>query len=580
MLNLLKMSYKSTAETCPTCALLAIELEEPQHGRAPHVEELLRRNEPIKDEELVAFRLIVDKSPDIIDGLNERIDQVEELLEVLLQTRIRAKADLADARSLIHPMRALPNTLMTTIFSYCVPTWATALSEGEVTSLDPALAPWTLSFVCRRWRDIVLSSPELWTYLELDIDDHQVHITPRQLAYKMTLFIERSKGLPLFFHLSSTHEIANHPIFPALEVSLPRWKHLSVDLPRSTLRCLSGNVFSSLEQLVILDIEEESDERDSLYVFDTKNAPNLCVLEVDEQVPWQAFEYFELPWTRLLQVVDFPAVDFDAFWHLQKMSSLEDLAVIMDEGEMPMRAVKASLPKLARLSIQEELEAHTKSSKAFCAALDIPALSELRFTFPSARGRVHHFPNFRAADRFTKLHITCAMSCNSNNSGNILHFLSHAPFIEDFTIVDSGMSVKCISGLKVTSTSTRLPRLRILDFSGCFCDDVLSEDWATIYDMLESRRAEPADPNSKTTGNALVLSNHPGTSAGALYLEKLCVPRWLYCANDVRWEEICKTMKVECGVTMRDDFSAEEEFAHGSDYGSDGSNGTDSTGTY
>ncbi|KAF8871803.1 hypothetical protein CPB85DRAFT_1445327 [Mucidula mucida] len=351
------MPYQPGDGICPTCAPLAVGLQEPQHGRTPRVEELLGCNHPIMHEELGDFHLIVDKSPDIIYGLNERILQVEQLLERLLQARSQAEADLADARSLVHPMRALPITLMMTIFSYCVPTWDTALSEGEVTSLDPALAPWTLSFVCRRWRDIVLSSPQLWTYLELDIDDHGAHITPRQLAYKMTLFIEQSKGLPLFFHLSSTHDIANHPIFPVLEVSLPRWKHLSIDLPRSTLQCLSGNIFSSLEHLVILDVEEESDEGDDLAVFDTTNAPNLRVLEVDAQVPWQLFEHFALPWTGLRKVVDFPAVDFDAFWHLQKMSNIEDLAVFVGEGDMPMRAVKASLPKLACLSIQEDLEA-------------------------------------------------------------------------------------------------------------------------------------------------------------------------------------------------------------------------------
>ncbi|KAF9040188.1 hypothetical protein BDZ89DRAFT_1060600 [Hymenopellis radicata] len=549
------MPYTAGAERCPICVIFAIESREPQHGRAPRVEELLRRTQPIKDEELADFRLIVDKSPDIIDGLDEKILQAKVSLEHLLQTRNRAEADLTDARSLLHPMRALPNTLMTTIFSYCVPTWDTALLEGEVTSLDPALAHGHYRLPCHS----------------------------RQLAYKMTLFIERSKGLPLFFHLSSTHDITNHPIFPALEVSLQRFKHLSIDLPRSTLQCLSGNVFSSLERLVILDVEEESDEQDNLHVFNTTNTPNLRVLEVYGQVPWQAFDHFALPWIKVLKVVDFPAVDLDAFWHLQKMSNLEDLAVVVGEGEMPMRALKASLPKLVQLSIQEELEAHTKSSKAFCASLDIPELTELRFCFPSARARTHHFPNFHAADKLTKLHITSAMSCNSHSSGNILHFLSHAPFVEDFSIIDGGMTVKFISGLKMTSTSARLPRLRILDFSGCFCDDVLSEDWSTIYDMLESRRADsgqPVDPESKATGNVPVSANHPRSSAERLSLENITVPRWLYYADDRRWEEICKTMQVECGVTMRDDFSGEEDIEHGSDYGFDGDAGTDSTATY
>ncbi|KAF8871804.1 hypothetical protein CPB85DRAFT_1445328 [Mucidula mucida] len=170
------------------------------------------------------------------------------------------------------------------------------------------------------------------------------------------------------------------------------------------------------------------------------------------------------------------------------------------------------------------------------------------------------------------------MSCNSNSSGNILHFLSHAPLVDDFSIVDAGITVKFISGLTITSMSARLPRLRIFDFSGCFCDDILSEDWAKVFDMLESRRANPADSNA--TGNALVPSSHPSPNAARFFLEKVCVPRWLYCEEDQRWEEICKTLKVECGVTMRDDFSDEEASVHGSNYGSDDSDGMDSAATY
>ncbi|KAF9029332.1 hypothetical protein BDZ89DRAFT_933125, partial [Hymenopellis radicata] len=120
----------------------------------------LRGNHAPLDAELGDFRLILEKSPEILQDLDQKIAQVKETLDYLVTTRHQAEEHMNDAKSLLHPIRSLPTELMSEIFSHCVPRGY--VDEGCLDSLDPRLAPWTLSHVCYRWRSLALSSPQLW----------------------------------------------------------------------------------------------------------------------------------------------------------------------------------------------------------------------------------------------------------------------------------------------------------------------------------------------------------------------------------------------------------------------------------
>ncbi|KAF9023255.1 hypothetical protein BDZ89DRAFT_955851, partial [Hymenopellis radicata] len=152
---------------CPTCAFLSLQPDDPAIQRTARVEQLLRRNHPPLEAELADFRLVVEKSPDIIHDLDQKIVQAKELMDLLVRARAQAESHLADAKSLLHPMRSLPNELVAEIFSHCVRTWEIAHWRAQLNSLGPSSAPWTLASVCRRWRHLALASPHLWTYIEV-----------------------------------------------------------------------------------------------------------------------------------------------------------------------------------------------------------------------------------------------------------------------------------------------------------------------------------------------------------------------------------------------------------------------------
>ncbi|KAF8901101.1 hypothetical protein CPB85DRAFT_1228015, partial [Mucidula mucida] len=154
------MARNPLPSTC-TCSLLSESLKSAQIPRTPRVHHLLRSNYPPCEAELTDFRNVVEQFPRIIQDIDQRIDSVKEVLKSLHAARKQAESHVADAKSLIHPIRSLPNEILHEIFTYCVPRDADFIPV-TVDSLDPRFAPWTLARVCHIWRELVISSPLLW----------------------------------------------------------------------------------------------------------------------------------------------------------------------------------------------------------------------------------------------------------------------------------------------------------------------------------------------------------------------------------------------------------------------------------
>ncbi|KAF9042018.1 hypothetical protein BDZ89DRAFT_304344 [Hymenopellis radicata] len=138
-----------------------------------------------------------------------------------------------------------PDDILGVIFQHSAPSWEGSTPED---SLSPRGAPWLLSHVCRRWRNMVLSeSPNLWTFLVLKLDDHSRHITPTQCVFKTYLCLERSRNRPLSVRLySSASTFKDHPVLPLLQASAARWKTLKAVVPASSLEYFSGTPFPIL----------------------------------------------------------------------------------------------------------------------------------------------------------------------------------------------------------------------------------------------------------------------------------------------------------------------------------------------
>ncbi|KXN86933.1 hypothetical protein AN958_09528, partial [Leucoagaricus sp. SymC.cos] len=111
----------------------------------------------------------------------------------LSQSKQKLAANIIAKRARQAPMRTLLPEICSEIFSYC------ALGNDDLQhgphSIWFICAPAVLSNVCRRWRDMVVNNPILWTRLCIRLDDKINHTT------RAKLWATRSQQLPLHITL-------------------------------------------------------------------------------------------------------------------------------------------------------------------------------------------------------------------------------------------------------------------------------------------------------------------------------------------------------------------------------------------
>ncbi|KAF9027724.1 hypothetical protein BDZ89DRAFT_1039343 [Hymenopellis radicata] len=193
---------------------------------------LLSVNTPPLDAEAAILLQIVQKSSADIESLQLLIIKAQETLSALMGLQETASRRIADAKRILHPMRSLPQDILTEIFLCCTP----SVNHHEVDwswhgtnfdSLCPLNHPWNISHVSHRWREISLSLPRLWSVIYLDFTRY-TSFSPRQCFFVGSLLFERSAKLDLCVNIASGEEyIGDHPLMPLLKESTTRWRILN-----------------------------------------------------------------------------------------------------------------------------------------------------------------------------------------------------------------------------------------------------------------------------------------------------------------------------------------------------------------
>jgi hypothetical protein len=154
-----------------------------------------------------------------ISRLDAKID------ELLLRRRcLRIYRHLLS--TLLSPVRFLPPELLGEIFRYCLPQ-----DYDESGARKAVMLP---SHVCKRWRDVALSTPALWTNIVL-------HVTDKTLESQTALvtdWVSRSGNLPLSFTLQGQENVL--PIMAVLFQHCARWQHINLSVSLETLQCLEA----------------------------------------------------------------------------------------------------------------------------------------------------------------------------------------------------------------------------------------------------------------------------------------------------------------------------------------------------
>ncbi|TDL21658.1 hypothetical protein BD410DRAFT_828903 [Rickenella mellea] len=137
-------------------------------------------------------------------------------VKALLPVRIRR-------RIVIH-INKLPVELLAEIFLWCNPI-------GTFPRPSRHLAPILLGRVCRVWRSVSLSTPQLWAQIVINIEYEEGNSRP-QNSWNSRLFDEwlrRSGHCPLSFTIGRHYPVYHAPLTLKLHAEAHRWKTVSLE---------------------------------------------------------------------------------------------------------------------------------------------------------------------------------------------------------------------------------------------------------------------------------------------------------------------------------------------------------------
>ncbi|KAJ8075570.1 hypothetical protein PM082_021200 [Marasmius tenuissimus] len=200
---------------------------------------------------------------------------------------------------------ALPDELLALIFELLV--------EGDTMghTMSKSAGPWIIAQTCRRWRQLALSTPSLWTLIRV----HSLFLS-RQPIKVLKTWLERSQGHPLscLLYMNNSPSVAEieDDIFQLVLENSYRWRHLEMDLDSrynlySRIASSKALHFPLLQSLrIFVDIPGAPNDRLPLplpLLSDaTLTAPSLTDVSLLILAPSSFESILALPWSQLTEL--------------------------------------------------------------------------------------------------------------------------------------------------------------------------------------------------------------------------------------------------------------------------------------
>ncbi|KAK0245121.1 hypothetical protein EDD85DRAFT_783089 [Armillaria nabsnona] len=269
-----------------------------QPKRSSRIEELLLSNKPPLEFEKQDLLEIAARGPQTLDKIEDKIAATRQFLDFLVSERDQAASNISDAKSLLHPVRRLPDDVLRAVFRACtepphqtfnIEELAFSWPRIDIESVQPNQSPWTVSCVCQQWRTVAIRTGELWSFIELDLDQrYQNKELARNRVFRLGLSLFRANGHDLFLRLYGKENVSDvDPILPILLPTAPYWKRLSVSLPLTSFRHFSvcRGYLNRLDTLYI----GVKNERGAFHIDAFELAPSLKVLTTIIHSPFTQF---------------------------------------------------------------------------------------------------------------------------------------------------------------------------------------------------------------------------------------------------------------------------------------------------
>jgi len=222
-------------QLCPHCVIQISQLHEPLTSPVQHLLSETTRHSPSPTEE-TQIREAICQAESRISGIDVTAAKIQLLLSNLAEQRVRIQAYRDRHKVLIAPVWAIPPEILSYIFVLCLS--HRPPNEIKRSSLKRSLL---LTRVNQYWRQVALSTPQLWSTIFLDSKSLAPARAGSVEASSSTLCmpkvcLERSGACPLSITVFSQQ--FNEDILDFIIPISDRWRRMSLNTNLTMLQSL------------------------------------------------------------------------------------------------------------------------------------------------------------------------------------------------------------------------------------------------------------------------------------------------------------------------------------------------------
>ncbi|KAJ7603835.1 hypothetical protein FB45DRAFT_811698 [Roridomyces roridus] len=373
-----------------------------------------------------------------IHELESQLVSVQNLIALSLERAAQLERAIEAHKSIISPIRRLPNELLAEIFSQA--SQAAFYWDDISTSPVTSQAPWLFTHVCRLWAGVALGTRPLWSQISMRL--HCIDEEARGVASMVKLFLERSGSLPLIVDIcNEDNQLKTHRSFDASVTHVQRWEDVDLFVECRLLLFIAAAIRGQLCTLKTLRIW--SCDKDGMGAGDLSDAfaiaPNLTALEAAFHSGDNTLRSpFEFPWHQLTRLLTTFSSNAEALTVLEQLSSIVELQVeFSSSGESIALARNfVTLPHLRVLEIMLQ-DMYFMSLGPLSYLLEFtaaPSLEHLGIQGMADQGSVSRFvTRSGCAPSLKTLHFIHKVTTKS-----ILPIPRNLPYLEDLVIGDFG----------------------------------------------------------------------------------------------------------------------------------------------
>ncbi|THU93492.1 hypothetical protein K435DRAFT_840238 [Dendrothele bispora CBS 962.96] len=544
---------------CPQCHFVAGRTSTRVEDLSPAALQLLKSNK--KPTETVAsnFREYHTQAKTALREIDTQIARLRASLELLMEERRRLDSIESSYKSILHPIRAMPDEILGEIFLHCVPHSSKLTRRSHPTNSlhTTEWMPWVLGQVCSRWRTLSTASPQLWSYVGFTIPSPGPGgINDKKSTYMLWLLslqLQRSTPQPITLHITADAVYHNHPALIVICAHSFRWKKARLTLSFQSFQSLIPASLPSLEILIVSIKASPNSTIPADAVIDAfQNAPRLHDVTV-HQLP-QFPSKIRLPWSQiqLLRCMDKFRITHNEDYlkaltqtpHVKALSCacywsnrVESLAVTRLELEqlLTLSVLVLPLTQPERNSLAQLLH-----------PLTLPVLKELRVGGELTSDSVDALSNLFSRSRSMITLQVLSLDLTKLSCTDMIRLLVTVPSLRSLSIGGGWVTDEILTTLCDKSASgdrwTVLPELCDL---GCFGGRKWSED--KLFEVVKSRfRHEIETPIDGLKVNVKKEDDQgERVSVEAIHtitkLLKLRLPAGTRAAFNVeKWDELCK----------------------------------------